>query len=85
MANQLITWLLLDAFRQVILLKYKQSIKMVKKGVSGFECGMNVARWSGLSVSKTADLLGFSQTIISRVYRDRSKKRMQNAMSGDHC
>ena len=45
---------------------------MGKKGdLSDFECGMVVgARWAGLSISETADLLGFSHTIISRVYRE---------------
>ncbi len=32
------------------------------------------ARWAGLSISKTADILGFSRTIISRVYRECSEK-----------
>ncbi len=45
---------------------------MGKKGyLSDFECGMVVgARRAGQSILKTADLLGFSLTIISRVYRE---------------
>ncbi len=45
---------------------------MGKKGdLSDFEHGMVVgARLGGLSISKTADLLGFSHTTISRVYRE---------------
>ncbi len=40
-----------------------------KVDLSDFERGMVVgARRAGLSISKTADLLGFSCTTISRVY-----------------
>uniref|UniRef100_A0AAR2JXS4 Tc3 transposase DNA binding domain-containing protein n=1 Tax=Pygocentrus nattereri TaxID=42514 RepID=A0AAR2JXS4_PYGNA len=52
---------------------------MGKKGdLSDFESfkhGMVVgARWAGLSITETAELLGFSRTTISRVYRERSEK-----------
>ncbi len=43
-----------------------------KEDLSDFERGMVVgARWTGLSFSKTADLLGFSRTAISRVSSER--------------
>ena len=53
------------------MLKFKLSFRMGKNGaLSDFERGMVVgARRAGLSISETADLLGFSRTTISRVYR----------------
>ncbi len=47
-----------------------------KEDLNDFERGMVVGtRRAGLSISKTADLLGFSLTTISRVYRECPKKR----------
>ncbi len=58
------------------MLKFKPSIRMEKKGdLSDFEHGMFVGtRRAGLSISKIADLLGFSRTTISRIYRECSEK-----------
>ncbi len=47
-----------------------------KRDLSDFERGMVVgARRAGLSISKTADLLGFSRTTISRFTENGPKKR----------
>jgi len=45
---------------------------MGKKGdLINFDCGMVVgARWVGLSISQSAQLLGFLRTTISRVYKE---------------
>ncbi len=57
---------------QYDLLNFKPSIRKRKKAdLSDFECGMTVgAIRAGLSISETADLLGYSCTTISRVYRE---------------
>ncbi len=46
-----------------------------KRDLSEFERGMVVGdRRAGLSISKTADLLGFLHITISRVYKEWSEK-----------
>ncbi len=63
---------------------------MGKKGdLSDFEHGMVVGfRRAGLSISKTADLLGFSHPTISRVYREwfeKEKISSERQLCGRKC
>ncbi len=80
-ANQPITRQQVNAFWHLDVVKTtcwssNRASKWVRNGnLSGFEHRMVVgARQAGLSISKTADLLQFSRTIISRVFREWSEK-----------
>ena len=62
---------------QEVQLFFRPNFWILKKSdLSVFDCGMIViARQCGLSISETADLLGFSCTRVSRVCRECLKKQ----------
>ena len=53
-----------------------------KWNLSNSECGMIIgARWAGLSMSETADLLGFSLTSISLGFTENGPKMTKYPVS----
>lgn len=60
---------------------------MGKNGdLSDFECSTVVgARWAGLSISKTAYLLGYSPSTVSRVYKEKGKISSERQFFGGKC
>jgi len=94
LSNQLITWQLLKCIKgcglgQDNLLNSKLNVRMGKKGdLSNFECDMVVgARQAGLSISQSAQLLGFSNTTISSIYKwcEKGKTSSMRQYSGRKC
>ena len=87
--NQPIMWQACKACRhgQEVHLFFRPSVRMGKKyDLSDFDLGMIVgARQGGLSISETADLLGFSHITVSRVCKEWREKKTHPVSSSSVC
>ena len=72
---------------QEVELFFRPSVRMEKKcDLSDFDCRVTVgARKGGLSISTTADHLGFSPTTVSRVCREWCEKQKNTSSEQQFC